>query len=47
VEENEIKIRPLYVFQEEGEENGKVKGRLVKKGELKYDGKLKTAGITV
>ena len=47
VEKNEIKIKPLYLFEEEGEENGKIKGRLVKKGELKYDGKCKTAGITV
>ena len=47
-EENEIRIKPLFVFEEEGEdENGRVKGVLKKKGELKNDGKLKTAGISI
>lgn len=47
VEGNEIKIRPLYVFEEEKEENGKVMGTLVKTGELRDGGKLKTAGIKI
>ena len=47
VEGNEIKIRTLYAFEEEGEENGKVKGKLIKRGELRNDSKLKTAGIMV
>lgn len=47
-EENEIRIKPLFVFEEEGEdENGRVKGVLKKKGELKNDGKLKAAGISI
>ncbi len=48
VEGDEIKMRTLYSFQEEGEtENGKVRGALVKKGELKDERKLKTAGIVL
>ena len=44
-EENEIKITPLYSFEEEGEEDGKVVGTLRKRGELVNNGKLKAAGI--
>lgn len=48
VEGDEIKMRKLYSFQEEGEtENGKVRGALVKRGELKDERKLKTAGIVL
>lgn len=48
MEGNEIKIWPLYIFEEkEGEDNGKIKGTLVKKGELKNEGKLKAAGISL
>ncbi len=48
VEGDEIKMRTLYSFQEEGEtENGKVRGALVKRGELKDERKLKTAGIVL
>lgn len=49
MEGNEIKLRPLYVFEEEkGEgEGGKVRGILTKKGELEDEGKLKAAGITL
>lgn len=48
VEGDEIKMRTLYSFQEEGEtKNGKVRGALVKKGELKDERKLKTAGIVL
>lgn len=45
-EDNEIKLKPLYCFEETGEdENGKVKGTLEKKGELVYVEKLKSAGL--
>lgn len=45
-EEGEIKLRPLYRFEENGEDkNGRVLGELQKKGELSYVEKLKTAGI--
>lgn len=47
-ESNEIKMTPLYFFEEEGEDTqGKVLGVLRKKGELKNHGKLKSAGIYV
>lgn len=45
MEEGGIKMRPLYEFVEEGEEEGRVRGRLVKREELKDDGKLRAAGI--
>ncbi len=45
-EEGEIRLKPLYSFQEKGEdENGKIIGTLEKKGELTYVEKLKSAGI--
>ncbi len=41
-----IKVEPLYVFEEEGEDaQGRVMGILKKRGELKNHGKLKAAGI--
>lgn len=45
MEGGEIKVRPLYEFVEEGEEEGRVQGRLIKREELKNDGKLRAAGI--
>ncbi len=45
VEGGEIKMRTLYEFQEEGEDGGKVKGRLAKKDELRGVGKLRAAGV--
>ena len=45
VEGGEIKMRTLYEFQEEGEDGGTVKGRLVKKDELRGVGKLRAAGV--
>lgn len=45
MEAGEIQMRLLYMFQEEGEENGKVLGRLQKMGELTHTGKLQMAGI--
>ncbi|MCH5249780.1 MAG: CpaF family protein [Lachnospiraceae bacterium] len=45
-EENEIKVKTLYKFEESGEdENGRILGVLQQKGELAYVDKLKTAGI--
>ena len=47
MEQGEIRMKLLYMFQEEGEENGKVLGKLEKVGELTNTGKLKMAGFTV
>ena len=45
-EQEEIQLKPLYRFQEKGEDkNGKIIGTLEKKGELTYVEKLKAAGI--
>ena len=45
-EEEQISLRTLYRFEEEGEgENGKILGTLQKKGELAYADKLKAAGL--
>ena len=44
MENDEIQLNMLYEFQEEGEENGRIKGRLVSKGQLKRDTKLRAAG---
>lgn len=46
-ENNEIKLNPLFVFEEAGEDSqGNVVGRLQKKGGLIHENKLKAAGIT-
>ncbi len=46
-EDNEIKINPLFQFEEAGQDSeGNVIGRLQKKGELFHEGKLKTAGLS-
>lgn len=49
LEENQqIKVEPLYVFEEEGEDaQGRVRGILKKKGELKNYGKIRAAGICI
>lgn len=44
MENDEIQLNMLYEFQEEGEEDGRIKGRLVSKGQLKSDIKLRAAG---
>lgn len=45
-EEGEIRLSPLYRFEEEGEtEAGKILGVLRKKGELSYVEKLRAAGL--
>lgn len=44
--EEEIQLKTLYHFEEEGEdENGRILGTLQKKGELTYVEKLKAAGL--
>lgn len=43
--DGDIKLNPIYVFEETGEENGRVKGRLNKASELQNTEKLRRAGI--
>lgn len=46
-ESGEIRLNPLYQFEELGEDSGgKVVGRLRRKGELLHEGKLKAAGLS-
>ena len=45
MEQGEICLNPLYEFMEMGEENGKVLGNWLKKGELIHQGKLYRAGM--
>ena len=46
-EQNEIKLNPLFVFEESGEDDaGRVVGKLCGKGGLFHEDKLKAAGIT-
>ena len=47
LEQGEIEMKLLYMFEEEGEEHGKVLGKLQKVGELTHTGKLRMAGFTV
>lgn len=47
LEQGEIDMKLLYMFEEEGEEHGKVLGKLQKVGELTHTGKLRMAGFTV
>ena len=44
VEDGQIRLRTLYEFREEGMENGKIKGTLVKVEELAFRDKLLAAG---
>ncbi len=47
LEGGEIKLNPLYVFEELGEDDrGNIMGSLQKKGELLHESKLKTAGLS-
>jgi pilus assembly protein CpaF len=41
----EITLNPLYVFEESGEENGRIKGDFVKRNRLQNMSKLIRAGI--
>lgn len=43
--DGEIRLNPLFEFEEEGEENGFVLGSLVRRNALIHDGKMKGAGI--
>lgn len=47
LEEGEVQMKLLYMFKEEGEDNGRVVGRLQKVGELTQRGKLKMAGFGI
>ena len=47
LEQDEIQMKLLYLFKEEGEEHGKVLGELQKVGELTKTGKLQMAGFAV
>ena len=45
-ENGDIKLNPLFLFEEEGEDSrGNIAGRLQKKGELFHENKLKAAGL--
>ena len=44
MENGEVKMHPLFHFQETGEENGRIQGEWVRVGELKHTGKLFAAG---
>lgn len=45
--DGEIKLNPLYVFEEKGQDGeGNIVGKLEKKGVLFHEGKLKTAGLS-
>ncbi|MDF2945160.1 MAG: hypothetical protein K0S01_4018, partial [Herbinix sp.] len=45
--EGEILLNPLYLFVEEGEDGGRVKGTLRKRNELIHKEKLSRAGIEI
>lgn len=46
MKDGEVILNPIYVFQEEGEQNGKIKGRLATTGNrLIHRDKLQMAGI--
>jgi pilus assembly protein CpaF len=46
-ENGEIRLNPLYCFEELGESSeGNVVGKLQKKGGLLHEGKLKAAGLS-
>lgn len=47
IEQDEIQMKLLYLFKEEGERDGKVLGELQKVGELTKTGKLKMAGFSI
>ncbi|MBP5222457.1 MAG: CpaF family protein, partial [Lachnospiraceae bacterium] len=41
----EIRLLPLFMFEESGMDGGRVQGRLLLKGELKNERKLRAAGL--
>ena len=44
--DGEIQLSTLFSFEEQGQEDGRVLGKLVRKGELLHEGKLKAAGLS-
>lgn len=42
--DGEIRLNPLYVYEETGEKNGRIQGKWEKKGELRQKEKLLAAG---
>ena len=44
-EDGEIRLKPLFSFEETGKTGGRVEGTLVRKGELVHADKLRMAGI--
>ncbi len=44
MENGEVKMHPLFHFQETGEENGRIRGEWLRVGELRHTGKLFAAG---
>lgn len=47
LEEGEIRLNPLYEFEEMGEGDGKLRGTWRKTGQLIHKGKLYAAGMEV
>ncbi|NLC19977.1 MAG: CpaF family protein [Clostridiales bacterium] len=45
--DGEIQLNPIYIFEEFGEEDRRVKGRLIKVNELRSTQKLKRAGLSL
>jgi pilus assembly protein CpaF len=43
--DGEINLNPLYVFEEESVEDGKIRGRLAPRNALCHEEKLRAAGI--
>ena len=43
--EEEIRTRTLYAFEEEGEYDGNIKGKWIRKNPLQNTGKLAAAGL--
>lgn len=44
----EIQLGTLFAFEESGQEkNGEIRGNLLKKGDIKHDRKLRTAGLSL
>ncbi len=44
--DGEIQLSTIFSFEEQGQEDGRVLGKLVRKGELLHEGKLKAAGLS-
>ena len=45
IKDGEVKLNPIYRFEEQGEAGGKIKGRWIRCGNLKAVGKLQAAGF--